>query len=105
MVAALVRMVRRGVKVRLPGLSQLFHLPLWLEQEFVAGDYRLRARAYDPEFVLRPGYLRFGFRARLAFHSPTPASAVAGSGANPVDRRPRGGAAGMTGAGGGEGGR
>lgn len=83
-VAALVRMVRRGVKVRLPGkLLKPFHLPLWLEQEFVAGDYRLRARAYDPEFVLRPGYLRFGFRARLAFHSPTPASAVAGAARTP----------------------
>jgi hypothetical protein len=77
-------MVRRGVKVRLPGkLLKPFHLPLWLEQEFVAGDYRLRARAYDPEFVLRPGYLRFGFRARLAFQSPTPASAVAGAARTP----------------------
>jgi len=65
----------------LPGkLLKPFHLPVWLEQEFVAGDYRLRARAYDPEFVLRPGYLSFGFRAQLVLMPPAVAGAAAVAG-------------------------
>jgi hypothetical protein len=68
---SLEKLVRRGVKVRLPGkLFKPFRLPVRLEGEFAAGDYRVRAHAHDPELVMRPEYLRFGFQAGLDLEGP-----------------------------------
>lgn len=59
-------LVRRAVRVALPRtLFKPFSLPLSLRQEYDAGEFRVTARMEDPEVVVRPEYLRFGFRAAL----------------------------------------
>jgi len=63
-------LVRRGVRIRLPArIVKPFHLPVYLRTNYQAGDYRIEARAYDPEVLVRPGYVRFGFQAELRLHS------------------------------------
>ena len=47
------------------GLFKPFSLPVSLRQQYDAEDFRVTARMEDPEVVVRPEYLRFGFRAAL----------------------------------------
>ena len=59
-------LVRREVEFGLPRtLFKPFFLPVSLEQQYDAGDFRVTARMEDPEVAVRPDYLRFGFRAAL----------------------------------------
>ena len=61
------RLLRDKVHVNLPGtLFGPFVLPVALRQEVEAGDFRIVSRVHDPEVAVRPGYLRFGFRAELS---------------------------------------
>lgn len=46
-------------------LFKPFSLPLSLEGQYDAQTFRVTARMEDPEVMVRPGYLRFGFRAAL----------------------------------------
>ncbi len=64
--AKLRTLVRHGVKFRMPRrLFKPFSLPVSLRQQYDAEDFRITARMEDPEVVVRPEYLRFGFRAAL----------------------------------------
>src|SRR6185295_20099667 len=59
-------LVRQGVRVRLPAqIVKPFHLPVSLRTNYDTGVYRIEARAYDPEVLVRRNYLRFGFQADL----------------------------------------
>lgn len=59
-------LVRRKVRFDLPRtLFKPFSLPVTLQQQYVAGDFRVTGRMEDPEVVVRPDYLLFGFRAAL----------------------------------------
>ena len=58
--------VRQDVEFRLPQrLFKPFKLPVSLRQQYDAEAFRITARMEDPEVVVRPEYLRFGFRAAL----------------------------------------
>jgi len=58
--------VRREVEFALPRkLFKPFSLPVSLVQQYEAGGFRVLARMEDPDVVVRPNYLRFGFRAAL----------------------------------------
>ena len=46
-------------------LFKPFSLPIGTRQQYEVGDFRVTARMVDPEVVVRPDYLRFGFRAAL----------------------------------------
>lgn len=64
--AKLRTLVRRDVEFGMPRtLFKPFRLPVGLRQQYDAGDVRITARMHDPEVVVRPEYLRFGFRAAL----------------------------------------
>jgi len=64
--AKLRTLVRRDVQFRMPPrLFKPFSLPVTLRQQYDAEDFRITARMEDPEVVVRPEYLRFGFRAAL----------------------------------------
>jgi len=64
--AKLLGLLKRGVAVRLPArLFPTFRIPVTLVSEYGAGEFRIHARAFDPEFVVRPAYLRLGFEAGL----------------------------------------
>ncbi len=66
----LKRLARRGVNVRLPErLFKPFRLPVMLESQYSAGDYRIEARAFDPAIAVTPEYLRLAFRADLRVSS------------------------------------
>ena len=59
-------LVRRKVHFNLPRrLFKPFYLPVTLRQQYDAGDFRVIGKMEDPEVVVRPGYLLFGFRAAL----------------------------------------
>ena len=59
-------LVRRKVRFDLPRrLFKPFHLPVTLQQQYDAGDFRVIGKMEDPEVVVRPDYLLFGFRAAL----------------------------------------
>ena len=59
-------LVRRSVRFRIPKtLFKPFSLPVSLEEEYTAGDFRIAARARHPEVAVRSDYLRFGFGAEL----------------------------------------
>jgi hypothetical protein len=59
-------LVRHEVRFGLPRtLFKPFSLPVSLRGQYDAGDFRVTARMQDPEVVVRPDYLRFGFRATL----------------------------------------
>ena len=59
-------LVRRKVHFDLPrSLFKPFALPVTLQQQYDAGDFRVIGRMEDPEVVVRPDYLQFGFRAAL----------------------------------------
>jgi hypothetical protein len=63
-------LVGRGIKVRLPpSIFKPFRLPVVLEGFYVAGGYRIEARAFDPAIEVRPEYLRLAFRANLRVSS------------------------------------
>jgi hypothetical protein len=69
------RLLRDKVSVNLPGtLFGPFVLPVALRQEVDAGEFRIISSVRDPEVAVRPGYLRFGFRADLAVR-PIPGAA------------------------------
>jgi len=73
------RLLRGKVNVRLPGtLFGAFRLPVAVRQEVDAGDFRIISSARDPEVAVRPGYLRFGFRADISVR-PVPGGAKAPS--------------------------
>ena len=60
------RLLRDKVNVNLPGtLFGPFVLPVAASQYVDAGDFRIVSSVKDPEVAVRPGYLRFGFRADL----------------------------------------
>jgi hypothetical protein len=60
-------LVRTKIALRLPAtLFKPFSLPLSLEKEYTAGDVNIAASVREPEVVMEPGFLRFGFRAELA---------------------------------------
>lgn len=59
-------LVRQKVQFGLPRtLFKPFSVPMSLRQQYDAEDFRVTARMEDPEVVVRPDYLRFGFRAAL----------------------------------------
>lgn len=61
------RLLRDKVHVNLPGtLFGPFVLPVALRQEVDAGEFRIVSSVRDPEVAVKPGFLRFGFRAELA---------------------------------------
>ena len=82
--------VRDGIAVRLPGnLFPAFRLPVTLVNEYGAGDFRIQAQAYDPEFVVRPSCLLVGFRARLRVEpAPDTTATSAGRYSGPPLLRP-----------------
>lgn len=62
--AKLLALLRKGVAVRLPAkLFPTFRIPVTLVNEYRAGEFLIHARAHDPEFVVRPTYVRLGFQA------------------------------------------
>ena len=64
--ARLRTLVRRDVAFRMPQrLFKPFSLPVSLRQEYDAEGFRITARMKDPEVVVRPTYLSFGFRGAL----------------------------------------
>jgi len=64
--ARLRTLVRRDVEFRMPErLFKPFSLPVSLRQHYEGEDFRITARMEDPEVVVRPDYLRFGFRGAL----------------------------------------
>jgi hypothetical protein len=69
----LKRLARRGVNIRLPErLFEPFRLPVMLESQYSAGDYRIEARAFDPAIAVTPEYMRLAFRADLRVSSVVP---------------------------------
>jgi len=69
--ARLRQLVRSNIRIRLPrSLFKPFSVPVSLEEEYEAGDFRISARAQDPEVEVRPEYLMFGFRAALRVLPP-----------------------------------
>ncbi len=59
-------LIRHNVQFGLPRtLFKPFSLPLNLQGQYDAEDFRVTAQMEDPEVVVRPDYLRFGFRAAL----------------------------------------
>jgi hypothetical protein len=79
------RLLRDKVHVNLPGtLFGPFVLPVALRQEVDAGEFRIVSSVRDPEVAVRPGFLRFGFRAELAVrHDPPAATDVSGGRSGP----------------------
>jgi hypothetical protein len=66
-------LVGRGVNIRLPEtLFKPFRLPVIFESHYMAGDYRIEARAFDPAIAVNPQYLRLAFRANLRVSSTAP---------------------------------
>lgn len=64
--ARLRALVRQDVEFRMPKrLFKPFSLPVSLRQQYDVEDFRITARMEDPEVVVRPRYLRFGFRGAL----------------------------------------
>jgi hypothetical protein len=62
----ILQLLGKGVAVRLPTrMFPTFRIPVTMVNEYGAGDFRIHARAYDPEFIVRPTYLRLGFQAGL----------------------------------------
>ena len=62
----LLGLLKTGITVRLPAqLFPSFRIPVTMVSEYSAGGFRIHARAYDAEFLLRPDYLRVGFQAGL----------------------------------------
>jgi len=60
-------LVRHSVRFTMPStLFKPFGFPLFLEEEYTAGEFRIAAVARKPEVVVRPSYLRLGFNADLA---------------------------------------
>lgn len=59
-------LVRHSVRFTTPRtLFKPFSIPVSLEEEYTAGEFRIAARAERPEIVVRPAYLRLGFDAEL----------------------------------------
>ena len=59
-------LVRHSVRFKMPrGLFKPFAIPVSLEEEYTAGEFRIAARTQKPEIVVRPAYLRLGFNAEL----------------------------------------
>jgi hypothetical protein len=80
--SALVRIQRlvtsKGIGVRLPArMFKPFRLPVMLVSRYTAGDYHVEGRTFDPEIQVRPGHLRFAFRAVLKV-SATPSAQTRG---------------------------
>jgi len=66
-------LVRRSVRFRIPKtLFKPFSLPVSLEEEYMAGDFRIAARVKNPEVVVRSDYLRLGFGAELEVRNDEP---------------------------------
>ncbi len=64
--ADLRTLIRRKVQFGLPRtLFKPFSAPVSTRQQYDAGEFRITARMEEPEVVVRPQYLRFGFRAAL----------------------------------------
>jgi hypothetical protein len=62
----LVQLLKNGVAVRLPSrLFPVFRIPVTMVSDYGAGEFRIHASAQDPEFIVRPTYLRLGFQAGL----------------------------------------
>ena len=60
-------LVRTKIAFRLPAaLFKPFSLPVSLKKEYDAGDVRIAASVRQPEVVVEPDFLRFGFKAELA---------------------------------------
>jgi len=59
-------LIRREVHFNLPRtLFKPFSLPVSLRGQYDTEEFHITARMEDPEVVVRPDYLRFGFRAAL----------------------------------------
>ena len=66
-------LVRRSVRFRIPRtLFKPFSLPVSLEEEYTAGDFRIAARVRNPEVAVRSDYLRLGFGAELEVRNDEP---------------------------------
>lgn len=64
-------LVRHSVRFRMPAtLFRPFSVPVSLEEEYMAGSFRIAARAQKPQIVVRPDYLRLGFNAELEVKNP-----------------------------------
>jgi hypothetical protein len=60
-------LVRTKIAFRLPAtLFKTFTLPLSLEKEYQTGDVRITASVRQPEVVMEPEFLRFGFKAEFS---------------------------------------
>ncbi len=61
------KLVRTKIAFRLPArLFKPFSLPISLSKEYETGEVRIAASVRQPEVVMEPDFLRFGFRAELA---------------------------------------
>ena len=59
-------LVRHRVRFEMPrSLFKPFLIPVLLEEEYTAGDFRIAARVQKPEIAVRSEYLRLGFGAEL----------------------------------------
>jgi len=60
-------LIRREVQFNLPRtLFKPFSLPVSLRAQYDTEEFRITARMEDPEVVVRPDYLRFGFVRRYS---------------------------------------
>jgi len=60
-------LIRREVQFNLPRtLFKPFSLPVSLRGQYDTEEFRITARMEDPEVVVRPDYLRFGFVRRYS---------------------------------------
>lgn len=74
--ADLRTLIRRKVRFSLPRtLFKPFSVPVSVRQQYDAGDFRINARMEDPQVLVRPEYLRFGFRAALSVQALAQAGA------------------------------
>jgi hypothetical protein len=83
--AKLLLLLHKGVAVRLPeNLFPPFRIPVTMVSDYGAGEFKIHARAYDPEFVVRRAYLRLGFQAAFRVNEKAPLHAGAPSPAKRV---------------------
>jgi hypothetical protein len=62
----LKKFAHQGIRIRLPDkVFKPFHLPVILETEYETGDYRIKARTYDPAIAVNLDYLRLAFKTEL----------------------------------------
>jgi hypothetical protein len=63
-------LVRHSVRFGIPStLFKPFSLPVSLEEEYTAGEFRIAARVREPEVAVRSEFLRLGFGAELEVRS------------------------------------